>query len=42
MTRTEPAQVKYTKRLKLFNVACVIIETCAINLAGFITKSTSW
>ena len=42
MTRTEPAQVKYTKRLKAAQQACVIIRTCSINLAGLITKQTFW
>ena len=43
MTRTEPAQVKYTKRLKAAqHVACVIIKTFLINLAGLITKQTFW
>ena len=37
ITRTEPAQVKYTKRLKAAQ-CCVNIRICSINLAGFITK----
>ena len=43
MTRTEPAQVKYTKRLKAAQRCyVVIIRTCSINLAGLITKQTFW
>ena len=32
---TELTQLRYTNRLNLLNVVCVIIITCPINLAGF-------
>ena len=37
LIKTQPAQVYYTKRLKLFNVDCGIIIICWRNLAGFKT-----